>query len=257
MSRMPTLFIGHGSPMNTLLDTEVTRTWRAIGESLPRPRAILMISAHWLSRGTALHMNVQPETIHDFGGFPAELFAFQYPAPGYPELYEPLAASLAPVPLLRDDQWGLDHGAWSILAHLFPKADIPVVQLSMDVGLDEAGHYALGQKLQQLREQQVLVIGSGNVVHNLSMMRTASGGPAYDWADRFNTHVRGALLERQHDRLIDLRAVAADARLSVPTPEHYWPLLYIAGASQADDTSTICVDDRSPGAISMLSWRSG
>ncbi len=175
-TRMPALFIGHGSPMNTLLNTEVTRAWRTIGMSLPRPRAVLMISAHWLSRGSAMHMSAKPETIHDFGGFPAELFAFQYPAQGYPQLYEPLSSALAPTPLIKDDQWGLDHGAWSILAHLFPDADVPVVQLGMDIALDASGHYALGEKLQTLREQDILIIGSGNVVHNLGMLRNPAGG---------------------------------------------------------------------------------
>lgn len=257
MSLMPALFIGHGSPMNTLLNTEVTRTWRAIGESLPRPRAILMISAHWLSHGTALHMNPQPVTIHDFGGFPKELFAFEYPARGYPELYESLAAALSPTSVIRDHQWGLDHGAWSVLAHLFPKADVPVAQLSMDVSLDAAGHYALGVQLQALREQDILILGSGNIVHNLAMFRPGSEHTTYDWAIRFNAYVRDALLERQHDRLADFSTIAADAKLSVPTAEHYWPLLYIAGASRTDEINTVCVDDPKPGAISMLSWRTG
>lgn len=256
-NRQPVLFIGHGSPMNTLQDTAFTRAWRAIGASLVKPRAILMVSAHWLTHGTALHMPRQPKTIHDFRGFPPELFAFQYPAPGFPELYEPLAAALAPVAVLRDEQWGLDHGAWSILAHLFPNADVPVAQLSMDVDLDEDGHYALGEKLRALRDQGVLIIGSGNVVHNLAMMRTPAGGPAYDWADRFNSYIREGLTTRDHSRLTDYISFGPDAALSVPTPEHYWPLLYIAGASMADEPQAVCIDDPSPGAISMMSWRAG
>lgn len=256
-ARLPALFVGHGSPMNTLEDNRYTRAWRELGARLPRPRAILMVSAHWLTRGTALHVGARPPTIHDFRGFPPELFAMQYPAPGLPALYDEVAAALAPTTLLRDEEWGLDHGAWSILVHLFPKADVPVVQLSLDVDLDARGHYALGQRLTGLRERGILVMGSGNIVHNLAAFRAPGAELGFDWARRFDGQIVEALTSRQHERLVTIETQGMDARLSVPTPDHYWPLLYVAGASRADEPGEVCVSDPAPGAVSMTSWMTG
>lgn len=256
-ARMPAVFIGHGSPMNTLWDNTYTRAWRAIGEALPRPRAILMVSAHWLTRGIGFHVSSKPKTIHDFGRFPPELFAYQYPAPGAPELLDEIQSALAPLEVVADDEWGLDHGAWSILAHLYPNADVPVAQLSMDVGLDAEGHFAIGEKLRPLRDRGVLIIGSGNIVHNLSMMRAPDGGPQYDWAERFDGAIVKALLARDSQSLTHFEAQGHDAQMAVPTAEHYWPLLYVAGAGYPDERSAICIEDPTPGAVSMTSWITG
>jgi len=250
---MPAVFIGHGSPMNTLEHNRYTDTWRALGRSIPRPRAILAVSAHWMTRGTAVTAMEQPRTLHDFGGFPDELFAVQYPAPGDPALAARVRELLAPAEVRLDDSWGLDHGTWSVLAHVYPEADIPVVQLSLDAALEPAAHHALARRLAPLRNEGVLIIASGNVVHNLGRIRWSDDAPPYDWAVRFNERVRGQLAAGDLTPLIDYRALGEDARLSVPTPEHYLPLLYLLALHQPGETLTLPVDGIEYGSIGMMS----
>jgi 4,5-DOPA dioxygenase extradiol len=251
-ARMPVIFFGHGSPMNTLATNEYTEAWRKLGASVPKPKAILAVSAHWFTRGTAVTAMAKPRTIHDFGGFPQALFDVQYPAPGDPGLAARVRDLLAPVEVQLDESWGLDHGTWSVLVHAFPDAGIPVVQLSMDGTKPAQFHYDIGRRLAPLREEGVLVVGSGNVVHNLMLMRRGDAGPGFDWAKRFNERVREALASGNHSVLIDFERLGEDARLSVPTPEHYLPLLYIAALQAADETMTFAVDGYEGGSLGML-----
>ena len=255
-SRMPVAFFGHGSPMNTLDQNQYTEAWRALGDAMPKPKAILSVSAHWYTRGTAVTAMESPKTIHDFYGFPQALFDVQYPAPGDPELASRVRDLLAPLEVHRDHSWGLDHGTWSVLKHVYPRADIPVVQLSIDGTQPPQFHYDTGKRLAPLRDEGVLVVGSGNVVHNLRLMKR-SGGPAYDWSVRFNERIREALAARDHATLVDFERLGEDARLSVPTPEHYLPLLYIAGLQGEDETMSFPVDGYDLGSVSMLTAVAG
>ena len=256
-ARMPVIFFGHGSPMNTLASNQYTETWRKLGASVPKPKAILAISAHWVTRGTAVTAMAKPRTIHDFGGFPQALYEVEYPAPGEPGLAARVRDLLAPVEVGLDESWGLDHGTWSVLVHAFPDAGIPVVQLSMDGAKPAQFHYATGKRLAPLREEGVLVIGSGNVVHNLMLMRSGEGVPAFAWAQRFNDKVRAALASVDHEALLDFERLGEDARLSVPTPEHYLPLLYIAALQAADETMAFAVDGYEAGSLGMLTAVAG
>jgi 4,5-DOPA dioxygenase extradiol len=251
--RMPALFIGHGNPMNALEDNPYTRTWQRLGAKLPRPKAILAISAHWLTRGTAVTAMAVPPTIHDFGGFPQALFDLQYPAPGDPALAARVAQLLAPLEVQMDQEWGLDHGVWSVLLKMFSAADIPVVQLSIDATRPPAWHYALGQQLSALRDEGILLLGSGNVVHNLCAIAWGSDAPPYDWAERFNAKVREHLLRGELAQLAAYAEWGEDARLSVPSAEHFLPLLYIAGSRRDGEAITIPTDGIALGSLSMLS----
>lgn len=252
LSRMPAVFFGHGSPMNTLERNRYTEAWRRLGESLPKPKAILAVSAHWYTRSTAVTAMESPRTIHDFGGFPQELFEVQYPAPGDPALAERVRELLAPVDVRLDKSWGLDHGTWSVLVHAFPHADVPVVQLSIDGTQPPSFHHELAQKLAPLRDEGVLIIGSGNVVHNLGQIQWAEDTKPYDWAVRFNDKVRGYLAAREHGPLIDYATLGEDARLSVPTPDHYLPLLYVIAQQGENETISLPVDGIEFGSIGML-----
>lgn len=255
--RMPALFIGHGSPMNAIEDTPWRRAWQALATTLPRPRAILVVSAHWMTPGIGVTAMQDPETIHDFGGFPDALFAVEYPAPGDPALAQRVQALLAPQPVCLDRSWGLDHGAWSVLLHLFPDADVPVVQLSLDLSRPAAEHYALGQALRPLRDEGVLILGSGNVVHNLGLLQWQGGQPAPAWSARIEQRVMDCLQRRDHAALIDYPRLDPQALLAIPTPEHYLPLLYIAALQADDETPTFPVQGIDLGTISMLSVRYG
>ena len=250
--RMPAVFFGHGSPMNTLERNRYTDAWRALGNSVPRPAAILAVSAHWYIRGTAATAMETPATIHDFGGFPQALFDFQYPAPGSPGLARRVRDVLAPVEVRFDEGWGLDHGTWSVLTHAFPRADVPVVQLSIDATQPASFHYELGKRLAPLRDEGVLIVGSGNVVHNLGMIKWDGAAPACDWAVRFNERVRDHLERRDHQPLVAYEKMGEDARLSVPTPEHYLPLLYIIGLQDERESIAFAVDGIQNASISML-----
>lgn len=226
-SVMPVLFVGHGSPMNAIEDNSFHRSWRELGSRLPTPRAVLCISAHWETRGVRVTASERPETIHDFSGFPRALFEVQYPAPGSPELARRTIELLAPEPVAPDTAWGLDHGAWSVLCAMYPEADVPVVQLSLDTARPAAFHYDLAKRLAPLRREGVLILGSGNVVHNLGVYRYGERAP-YDWALRWDETVRRALLAGEHQALLAYEDQGPDARRAVPTPEHYFPLLYAA-----------------------------
>ena len=250
--RLPTLFLGHGSPIEAM-GGRYADGWRRIGETLPRPRAVLMVSAHWYIDAVAVTAMKAPRTIHDFYGFPEELYAIEYPAPGEPWLAHRVAHLLAPVDVVQDQDWGLDHGTWSVLRHVFPDADVPVVQLAIDRTKPPAFHYELGRKLRDLRDEGVLIAGSGDVVHNLRAANFQSGDPPYDWAARFNDFVRRAIQGDDRRVLIDYPALGRDAQLSIPTPEHYLPLLYVLGASYDDETASFFNDEIALKSISMLS----
>lgn len=256
--RLPAIFFGHGNPMNALGNNAYTSAWSALGKRLPRPRAVLCISAHWYLPQLAVTAMAQPRTIHDFGGFPRELFAVQYPAPGDPALASEVQQLLAPLDVRLDSSWGLDHGTWSVLCHVFPNADVPVIQLSIDETRAPQFHYEIGQRLRPLRDAGVLIVGSGDVVHNLHAY--AWGGhpvEPYDWATRFETRVRELIAARDHGPLIEYAALGRDALLSVPTPEHYLPLLYVLGAADPDDAIAFPVEGMDGGSVSMLSIQIG
>ena len=252
-ARMPAVFLGHGSPMNTLETNRYTEAWRALGRALGTPKAVLCISAHWFIRGVAVTAMPHPETIHDFCGFPQALNEFQYPAPGSATFAARVRDLLQPQPVRMDEEWGLDHGTWSVLAHLFPAADVPVVQLAIDGTQPPSFHYDLGKRLAPLREEGVLIVGSGNIVHNLRVLKRSGDRSPYDWAQRFNDHVRTHLLERDHASLVHYEMLGDAARQSVPTPEHYLPLLYIIALQREDESISIPVEGLESGSISMLS----
>ena len=250
--RMPAMFFGHGSPMNTLEHNQYTETWRRLGETVSKPKAILAISAHWYTRGAAVTAMESPRTVHDFGGFPQELFEVQYLAPGDPALAARVRELLAPIDVQLDKSWGLDHGTWSVLVHAFPHTDIPVVQLSIDGTKPPSFHYELAQKLAPLRNEGVLIVGSGNVVHNLDRIQWAEAAKPYDWAVRFNDEVSSYLAARDHGPLIDYATLGEDARLSVPTPDHYLPLLYVIAQQDENEIISLPVDGIEFGSIGML-----
>ncbi len=256
-ARMPAVFLGHGSPMNTLARNRYTESWRAIGRSVPQPRAILCVSAHWCTRGTAVTAMAEPRTIHDFRGFPQALFQVQYPARGDAALAARVRELLAPLDVALDQSWGLDHGAWSVLVHAYPDASVPVVQLSMDANRPPEHHYRAGRRLLPLRDEGVLVLGSGNVVHNLMQMDRAEGAAPFDWAVRFDAKVRESLDARDHAALVAYDKLGADADLSVPTPEHYLPLLYVAALQEDSDALSYPVEGIESGSLSMRSVRIG
>jgi 4,5-DOPA dioxygenase extradiol len=253
-NRMPAVFLGHGSPMNALERNRHTDAWQAAGERLPRPRAILAISAHWYIRGTAVTAMAAPQTIHDFGGFPPALHAVRYPAPGDPALATRVRDLLAPLPTGLDLEWGLDHGTWSVLVHMYPRADIPVVQLAIDRTQPPSFHYELGQRLAPLRDEGVMLVGSGNVVHNLGVIQWGGKAGPYPWAEQFDHTFRDHLERRVHAPLIDYASQGNAARMSIPTPDHYLPALYILGAQRDDDALSIITDGIELGSIGMLSF---
>ncbi|MFC3394124.1 4,5-DOPA dioxygenase extradiol [Brenneria rubrifaciens] len=257
-SRMPALFLGHGSPMNVLANNPYTKAWQALGESLPRPKAIVAVSAHWYTRGTAVTAMEKPRTIHDFGGFPQALFDTKYPAPGSPELAARIQQALAPYPVAADQsQWGLDHGAWGVLIKMYPNADIPVVQLSVDGTQPAAYHYELGRKLAALRDEGFMIVASGNVVHNLRMIKWDGDADAYPWATSFNQFVRDNLTyQGDNHPLIDFMQHEG-AVLSNPTPDHFLPLLYALGSWDGKEAITIPVEGIEMGSLSMLSVQVG
>lgn len=252
--RMPAAFLGHGSPMNALERNRFTGAWRAFGASVPRPRAILVVSAHWYVNALAVTAMPRPRTIHDFFGFPQALFDVEYPAPGLPELHGEVAELVKPDPVGADvDSWGLDHGTWSVLVHAFPDADIPVVQLSIDARKPFEWHLALGAKLAELRERGVLVVGSGNVVHNLRAIDRRQPDGAFDWSRRFDERARELMAERPHE--MPSLASHPDFRLAVPTPDHFLPVLYLAGLAAAEQAGArTLVEGYAYGSLSMTAY---
>jgi len=255
---LPAFFFGHGNPMNALMDNAYTRAWRAAGERAPRPQGVLSISAHWFVPGTGVTIGSAPRTIHDFGGFPAELYRVQYPAPGDPALARRVQALLAPLPVALDNSWGLDHGTWSVLKHVYPDAGIPVVQLSIDESRPASFHFEIGRRLAPLREEGILIVGSGNLVHNLEAYAWGRRAPEpYDWAVRFEREARQMMLSGEFKQLVAYETLGPEASLSIPTPDHYLPLLYVLGAVQSGDPITFPVEGIDGGSISMLSVQAG
>lgn len=255
---LPAIFFGHGNPMNALAENVYTAAWRDIGLALPRPTAIVSISAHWYVPGTGVTISTAPRTIHDFGGFPRELYRVQYPAPGDPALARRIQKLLAPTPVVLDDAWGLDHGTWSVLRHVYPAADIPIVQLSLDETQPPAWHFEIGRRLAPLREEGVLLVGSGNIVHNL---HTYAWGrhpsDPYDWAARFEAEARQMMLAGDLKPLLNYEKLGPAAQLAIPTPDHYLPLLYVLAAAQPREAIAFPIEGVDGGSISMLAVRVG
>lgn len=250
---MPAIFLGHGSPMIALETNDTTRAWARLAASFPRPKAILCVSAHWVTEGVAVTAMAQPKTIHDFGAFPQALFDVQYPAPGDAALAARVKDLLQPLDVTLDDSsWGLDHGAWSVLGKLYPDADVPVVQLSLDGRKPPAWHYEVGQKLAALRDEGVLILGTGNIVHNLRLM-DRDPRAAHDWAVRFDDAIKAAIVEDRPQDVIHYEALGQDAALSVRDPDHYWPLLYVLGARGPSDRAIIGTDHIEHGSLGMTS----
>jgi 4,5-DOPA dioxygenase extradiol len=255
---LPAIFFGHGNPMNALLDNQYTEAWRQVGTKVTRPKAILSISAHWYVPETGVTISTSPRTIHDFGGFPRELYQVQYPAPGDPDLARRVQKMLAPLEVRLDNSWGLDHGTWSVLRHVYPQADIPIVQLSIDETQPASFHFEIGRKLAPLRDEGVLIVGSGNLVHNL---HTYAWGrhmaDPYDWAVRFETEAKQMMVSGEYKPLVNYERLGPEAMLSIPTPDHYLPMLYVIATRQQNEKVTFPVEGVDGGSISMLSVQIG
>jgi 4,5-DOPA dioxygenase extradiol len=257
-ARMPVVFIGHGSPMNAIARNDYTRSLSRLSSELKeQPRAILVVSAHWLTRGTHVAMAAHPETIHDFGGFPRELYRIQYPAPGAPELAQEAGKLITSVKVEQDHQWGLDHGAWSVLRHMYPEANVPAFQLSIDYHRPPHYHLALGQELQALRDRGILILGSGNIVHNLYEIDFDEHAKPYDWAVEFDEAVKKKLVEREVDALTAYHGLGAAAARAIPTNDHYLPMLYVLGASNAQEKLLFTHEEIQNASISMRCFRIG
>jgi 4,5-DOPA dioxygenase extradiol len=255
---LPAIFFGHGNPMNAISENAFTAAWRRFGLTAPKPRAILAISAHWYVPGTGVTVSTAPRTIHDFGGFPESLYAVSYPAPGDPALAHRVEQLLQPLPVQLDSAWGLDHGTWSVLCHVYPQADVPVVQLSIDRAKPAAFHYEIGRKLAPLREEGVLIAGSGNLVHNLRAYAwDRPQADPFDWTVRFEDRARELMLDNETKPLLDYGLLGPESALAVPTPEHYLPLLYVLGARQPADAVSFPVEGFDGRSISMLSVQVG
>jgi 4,5-DOPA dioxygenase extradiol len=255
---LPAIFFGHGNPMNALMDNSYTEGWRRFGERTARPKAILSISAHWFVPEIGVTISTTPRTIHDFGGFPRELYQVQYPAPGDPDLARRVQEMLAPLPVKLDNSWGLDHGTWSVLRHVYPDADIPVVQLSIDETQPASVHFEVGRKLAPLRGEGILILGSGNLVHNLHTYAWGQHMPEpYDWAVRFEKKAKDMMLAGEFKALIEYEKLGNDAMLSVPTPDHYLPLLYVLATRRQREVIRFPIEGVDGGSISMLAVQVG
>lgn len=251
-SRMPAVFIGHGNPMNALEDNAYTRAWRELGRLLPRPEAILSISAHWLTEGTYVHEGSRPRTIHDFWGFPEDLNQLVYPCPGSPEWARELRLAVGSVQIEPDSTWGLDHGTWVPLLSLFPDAEVPVFQLSIDLTKPVGFHYRLGKELSALRDMGVLILGSGNIVHNLSLARFPGNSKPYSWALEFEDISRRLIAEGDHEALISYERLGKAASLSIPTLDHYWPLFYVLAQQREGEVPAFPVTGIAHSSVSMM-----
>lgn len=256
----PVLFIGHGSPMNGIEDNEFSQTWRKMGQQITRPKAVLVVSAHWLTRGTFVTAIEEPKTIHDFGGFPQALFDVQYPAKGDPELAKETAKLITTTNVGLDHDWGLDHGTWTVVRHMYPDADIPVLQLSIDYGREPQYHYDLAKEIAALRKKGVLIIGSGNMVHNLRMIdwrRLNEPNFGFDWAVEMNAVFKEKIGNGDHKALIDYQKLNKAATLAIPTPDHYYPLLYTLGLQDGTDEISFFNDRLVGGSLNMTSVKIG
>lgn len=255
---MPVLFIGHGSPMNGIEGNEFSQKWADMGRTMSIPKAVIVVSAHWFTRGTAVTAMNFPKTIHDFGGFPQALFDVEYPAPGSPLLAAETAKLITSTDVVLDHDWGLDHGAWTVLQHMFPKADIPVLQLSIDYTKGPKAHYELAAELYQLRRKGVLIMGSGNMVHNLRMMNWEMiNGGGYDWALEINDQFKSLIMNKEHQPLVAYQSLGKAAMLAIPTPEHYLPLLYTLGLQNEQEEVALFNDKAVGGSLTMTSVRIG
>ena len=254
---MPVLFLGHGSPMNAIADNEFGRAWESLGKSLTRPNAILCISAHWETKGTFVTAMEHPKTIHDFGGFPKALFDVQYPAPGSPELAKETRNTIHKTTVGLDNDWGLDHGSWSVLKHLYPKADVPVIQMSLDYSQAPQYHYDLAKELAALRRKGILIVGSGNIVHNLRMVNFGMPNSGYDWAIEANTKMKKLITSHDDKSLINYKSLGKEIELSAPTPEHYLPLLYTLALREEKDPVSFFNDKEVYGSLAMTSVKIG
>ncbi len=258
--RMPVLFIGHGSPMNAIETNEFSNKWKELGKQIPLPSAVLCISAHWLTRGTAVTAMEHPKTIHDFGGFPKALFDVEYPAPGNPALALETKNLIKKTAVQLDHDWGLDHGTWSIIKQMYPDAKVPVLQLSIDYYQPGSYHYDLAKELAALRDRGVLIVGSGNMVHNLGMVdfsKINESGYGYDWAHEMNAIFKKEIAARNHKALINYEQLSKSAKLAIPTPDHYYPLLYILGLQQASEEAVFFNDKAMGGSLTMTSVQFG
>jgi 4,5-DOPA dioxygenase extradiol len=254
--KMPVLFLGHGSPMNAIEENEFVRGFRSLAQTLPKPNAVLCVSAHWFTKGTKVTAMQMPRTIHDFGGFPKELFAVQYPAKGSPELAMITEEILKPTHVELDEKWGLDHGAWTVIKHVYPDADIPVIQLSIDYTKPPAYHFALAQQLQSLRRKGVLIVGSGNIIHNLGLVDFAhmhKDNYGFDWAIESREKINSWLLDGNFDPIIHYVKQGAAINLAIPTPEHFLPLIYALGLKEKSETLSLFNDKLLAGSLSMTS----
>ncbi len=257
---MPVLFIGHGSPMNGIEDNEFSRRWSRMAKEIPTPKAVLVVSAHWFTKGTHITAMDFPKTIHDFGGFPQALFDVQYPAPGNPVLAKETASLIHSVEVGLNHDWGLDHGAWTIIRHMYPKADIPVLQLSIDYTKGPQYHYELAKELYSLRKKGILIIGSGNMVHNLRMVawdKLDEPEYGFDWALQMNDKFKELIGNNQHSQLINYQSLGREALLSIPTPEHYLPLLYTLGLKNSKEAVSFFNDKAVGGSLTMTSVKVG
>lgn len=255
--KLPALFIGHGSPMNALEENEFVKGWKEAGTHLLKPRTILCISAHWETRGTFVTAMEEPKTIHDFYGFPKSLFNVQYPAPGSPELAAEVKKVIKGADVGLDFEWGLDHGSWSVVKHLYPNADIPIIQMSLDYSKPASYHYEIGKELNSLRRKGVLIIGSGNMVHNLRIIDWSKPDQGFDWAIEANEKLRKFILGKNHKSLIHYKSAGKEMALSIPTPEHYLPLLYTLALQENNEEVSLFNDKTIMGSISMTSLRIG
>lgn len=254
--RMPVLFVGHGNPMNAIEENEFVQGFREISDSIERPKAILCVSAHYYTKGTRLTVAEQPKTIHDFGGFPEELFQVQYPAPGSPSLAKDTLELLKPAEVILDEEWGLDHGSWTVLKHIYPDADIPVIEMSIDYTKDANYHFELAKRLSKLRDRGVLIIGSGNIIHNLRMVdfnQINTSGFGYDWAHEAREISNKFLLDGNFEQLVNYHELGRAFQLAIPTPDHYLPLIYTLGLHQANEEICLFNDELLAGSLSMTS----
>ncbi|RNI23702.1 4,5-DOPA-extradiol-dioxygenase [Rufibacter latericius] len=255
---MPVLFIGHGSPMNGIEDNEFSQRWKKMAQEIPVPKAVLVVSAHWFTKGTKITAMDFPQTIHDFGGFPKELFAVQYPSPGDAALAKETASLITTTQVELDHDWGLDHGTWTIIRHMYPEANIPVLQLSIDYTKGPQYHYDLAKELTALRKKGVLIVGSGNMVHNLRMMNWSMiNGGGYDWTHTMNEKFKDLILNRDHQPLIHYQTLGKEALMAIPTVEHYLPLLYTLGLQGKDEETSFFNDKMVGGSLTMTSVKIG